>query len=76
MLSGEVYNACDPDILRELNETKDRIWEYNRIRPTLLKERNEMLRRILGKSDEDTFIYDEQPSEDSRDGTDMRQQRT
>ena len=56
MLRGEVYNACDPDILRELNETKDRIWEYNQLRPTLLKERNEMLQRILGKSDEDTFI--------------------
>lgn len=56
MLSGEVYNACDHDILRELNETKDLIWEYNQIRPALLKERNEMLRRILGKSDEDTFI--------------------
>ena len=56
MLRGEVYNACDPDILRELNETKDRIREYNQIRPTLLKERNEMLQRILGKSDEDTFI--------------------
>lgn len=56
MLRGEVYNACDPDILRELNETKDRIREYNQIRPTLLKERNEMLQRILGRSDEDTFI--------------------
>ena len=56
MLRSEVYNACDPDILRELNETKDRIWEYNQIRPTLLKKRNEMLQRILGRSDEDTFI--------------------
>ena len=56
MLCGEVYNACDPDILRELNETKDRIREYNQLRPTLLKERNEMLQRILGKSDSDTFI--------------------
>ena len=55
-LRGEVYNACDPDILRELTETKDRIREYNQIRPTLLKERNEMLQRILGRSDEDTFI--------------------
>ena len=56
MLRGEGYYACDPDILRELNETKDGIREYNQIRPTLLKERNEMLQRILGRSDEDTFI--------------------
>lgn len=56
MLSGAVYYACDPELLRELNETKDLVWEYNQIRPTLLKERNEMLQRILGKSDSDTFI--------------------
>lgn len=56
MLGGEVYYACDPALIQELNATKDMIWEYNRLRPTLLKERNRMLQEILGKSDEDTFI--------------------
>lgn len=56
MLGGEVYYACDPGLIQELNATKDLIWEYNRLRPTLLKERNRMLREILGRSDEDTFI--------------------
>lgn len=56
MLSGEVYNAVDPELLRLLNECKDRVWEYNQIRPTCLKERNDKLHEILGQCDSDTFI--------------------
>ena len=56
MLSGEVYNAIDEGLLKELNACKDRCWEYNQIRPTLIKERNEKLHEILGSCDEDTFI--------------------
>ena len=56
MLSGEVYYACDPQLIRELNEVKDLCWEYNQIRPTLIRERNLKLQQILGRSDEDTFI--------------------
>ena len=56
MLSGEVYNAIDPELLHDLNACKDLCWEYNQIRPTLLRERNEKLQQILGKADADTFI--------------------
>lgn len=56
MLSGEVYYAADPALLKDLNECKDLCWQYNQIRPTLIKERNAMLRQILGQADEDTFI--------------------
>ena len=34
MLRGEVYNAIDESLLKDLNECKDRCWEYNQIRPT------------------------------------------
>lgn len=56
MLAGEVYQATDPQLIAELNRVKDLCWEYNQIRPTLLKERNRKLQEILGQSDEDTFI--------------------
>ena len=56
MLSGEVYRANDEGLLKELNACKDRCWEYNQIRPTLIKERNEKLHEILCRCDEDTFI--------------------
>ncbi|MGN0037208.1 MAG: sugar O-acetyltransferase [Bacteroidaceae bacterium] len=56
MLSGQLYQATDPELIRELNEVKNLCQEYNQLRPTMLKERNEMLRRMLGQADEDTFI--------------------
>lgn len=37
MLNGEVYNAIDEGLLIDLNLCKDRCWEYNQIRPTLIK---------------------------------------
>ena len=55
MLDGEVYNAMDEALLKDLNLCKDLCWEYNQIRPTNIKERNMKLHEILGKCDEDTF---------------------
>lgn len=56
MLGGEIYNACDNEILKELNGTKDLVWEYNRLRPSQTAERTAMLKRMLGRCDDDTFI--------------------
>lgn len=56
MVSGREYDATHPYLLERLNATKDKIWEYNKLRPSMLKERNELLRGLLGKSDGDTFI--------------------
>ena len=56
MVSGREYDATHPYLLERLNATKARIWEYNKFRPSMLKERNELLRGLLGKSDGDTFI--------------------
>lgn len=56
MVSGREYDATHPYLLERLNATKDRIWEYNKMRPSMLKERNELLRGLLRKSDGDTFI--------------------
>ena len=56
MVSGREYDATHPYLLERLNATKDKIWEYNKMRPSMQKERNELLRGLLGKSDGDTFI--------------------
>lgn len=56
MLAGELYQATNPELVKELNEVKDMCWEYNQIRPTRLKERNEKLKQLLGRADDDTFI--------------------
>ena len=56
MLAGQVYNACDPELIAELNACKDLIWRYNNIQPTHLDERRQMLQQILGECDELVFI--------------------
>lgn len=56
MISGQVYSAVDPQLLENLNACKDLCWEYNMIRPTDLKTRNEKLLQMLGQADGDTFI--------------------
>lgn len=56
MLAGMEYSAIDSELLDRLNHVKDLCWEYNNLRPTLLAERNAMLRSMLGRADADTFI--------------------
>lgn len=56
MRKGMIYDATDPALLKELDACHDLCWEYNQIRPTDKKRRNEMIRRILGQADESTYI--------------------
>ena len=56
MLAGMIYDACDEQLLLELNATKDRVWQYNALRPTDYASRLAMLKEILGQCDDDTFI--------------------
>ena len=56
MLAGELYNACDPDLLVELNHVKTLCQQYNNLLPTDFAARNSMLKQILGAADADTFI--------------------
>lgn len=56
MLSRMHYSALDPDLRDELNRVKTLCQRYNNLLPTSLKERNELLRQILGQADDDTFI--------------------
>ena len=49
MVSGEEYQADDPEIIRVLNLTKDTIRAYNQIQPTRLEEREKAIRKIIGK---------------------------
>ena len=56
MLAGEVYNACEPELLEDLNRVKVLCQQYNNLLPTDFAARNKMIREILGQADEDTFI--------------------
>ncbi len=49
MLSGQLYSAVDKELIRELNEVKNLIQQYNNILPTDLAKRRQMLNQILGE---------------------------
>lgn len=57
MLSGQLYSAVDKELIRELNEVKNLIQQYNNILPTELETRRQMLNQILGEvADGASFI--------------------
>ena len=56
MFAGQVYDACNPEILQELNRCKDLIFDYNNLRPSQLEERKALLKKLLGACDDNVFI--------------------
>ncbi len=56
MLAGEIYDACAPELVEELNLVKNLCRRYNNLMPTDLIARNQLIQQILGKADNDTFI--------------------
>ena len=56
MLSGQIYNACDPELLIELNRCKDLLQEYKHLEPSDLNSRLSLLQNLLGSCDENVFI--------------------
>ncbi len=56
MGAGLVYDAADPELLRELNENKDRVQEYNMVRASDSGAKEGMIRRILGRAGKDVCV--------------------
>ena len=59
MLTGEIYSAVDPELLRELNEVKEVIYEYNSLRPSEHEKRLEILKSLLGHIGDDAIIINQ-----------------
>ena len=60
MLKGEIYNAnYDTELENERLIAKDLCFEYNRKKPSMLKEKEEIIRNLFGKTEENFRI--EQP---------------
>ena len=50
MLAGEIYDANnDINLINERIKAKDLCYEYNNLRPSQVKERKEVMKKILGK---------------------------
>lgn len=48
MLNGEVYDAGDKEFLKRLVNTREKLWEFNNLRPSLIEEQQAILRELLG----------------------------
>ena len=59
MLSGQLYSAVDPELLRELGEVKDIIHRYNALAPSAQAERLAILKGLLGAMGDDTIIINQ-----------------
>lgn len=56
MLTGANYSAVDPELLRELNETKEIIHDYNALRPKENAKKLAILKQLLGHIADDKIL--------------------
>ena len=59
MLAGEIYSAVDPELMRELAETRELIYDFNTLRPTETEKMKAILRRLLGRIGDDNIIVNQ-----------------
>lgn len=52
MMSGEIYDATHPDLISLLEETREKIWEFNNLNPKHIEEQRAILRDLLGSHGE------------------------
>ena len=59
MLAGEIYSAVDQKLLEELTATRDKIFEYNSLRPSETKRMKEIIKELFGHVADDEFILNQ-----------------
>ena len=56
MLSGELYNPLQKDLLESRERAKNICYEYNQIHPQNLEEKSSILKELLGKTGDKFLI--------------------
>jgi maltose O-acetyltransferase len=57
MLAGELYDAFDPQLVKERQHAKELCFQYNNKSPVTQKdERKRIIKELLGKDDDDVWI--------------------
>ena len=56
MLAGEVYSAVDPELIEELMATREKIFEYNSLRPSETQRMKEIIKELFGHVGDDDFL--------------------
>ena len=56
MLSGELYNGFDEELVKERQAAKEIVFKINHLEPSKLEERDRLLRNLIGKLGKNIFI--------------------
>ena len=59
MLAGEVYSAVAPGLIRELQETREKVYDYNALRPSETQKMKAILKELLGHTADDEFTINQ-----------------
>ncbi len=59
MLNGEVYSAVDEQLLKELMATRDKLFEYNSLRPSETERMKEIIKDLFGRVGDDNFLLNQ-----------------
>ena len=59
MLAGVIYSAVDAEVIKELEVTREKIFEYNSLRPSETLRMKEILKDLLGYVADDEFLINQ-----------------
>ena len=59
MLAGKVYDATAPELIAELQATREILYEYNSLRPSETQRMKDILRDLLGHVSDVEFIINQ-----------------
>ena len=56
MVKGLIYNPDDPEIKAEQNPLMDRLYEFNQLRPSQAKEKEQYMKEVFAECGENCYI--------------------
>ncbi|GIM27884.1 galactoside O-acetyltransferase [Clostridium polyendosporum] len=56
MLAGKPYKAFGKELLGERQYAKELVFDFNGLRPTEIEKRNEIIKKLFGKTENEFFI--------------------
>ena len=59
MLAGLVYDAITPELIAELQATREVLYEFNSLRPSETQRMKDILKGLLGRVADDDFIINQ-----------------
>ena len=59
MLAGMVYDAATPELIAELQNTREILYEFNSLHPSETQRMKEILKGLLGYTADDDFLINQ-----------------